>query len=230
MHHVAAPSSDLPKRMASGLAMAALALGTAWVGGIAFDVFWAAAAALILWEWVRLPPATQRLPWVAPGLLYAGIAFLAPVMLRADEPFGLLAVLFLFGVVWATDILGYAAGRLAGGPKLWPAVSPKKTWSGALGGTFGAALAGAAVAHLNALALWPLVVLAIVLSIAAQAGDLLESAIKRKFNVKDTSHLIPGHGGVMDRLDGFILAAFIALLIGVARGGAMHPGSGLLAW
>jgi len=230
MQQAAAPRSDLPKRLASGAVMAALALATAWFGGPVFDAFWALAAILILWEWVRMPPATKRLPWVAPGLVYAGVAFLAPVLLRADEPFGMLAILFLFAVVWATDILGYAVGRLAGGPKLWPAVSPKKTWSGALGGTAGAALAGAAIAHLNGLILPAIIALSVGLSIAAQAGDLLESAIKRKFNVKDASQLIPGHGGVMDRLDGFIIAALIALLVGVARGGMMNPARGLLAW
>lgn len=225
-----ASASDLPKRIVSGAVMAVLALGAAWLGGLLFDLFWAAAAVLILWEWVRMPPASQRLSWVAPGLVYAGIACFAPVLLRADEPFGLIAILFLFAVVWSTDILGYVTGRIIGGPKLWPSVSPKKTWSGAVGGTLGAALAGAAVAQIIGLALWPLTYLAAALSIAAQAGDLLESAIKRKFNVKDSSHLIPGHGGIMDRLDGFIVAALIALLIGAMRGGLARPAHGLLVW
>jgi phosphatidate cytidylyltransferase len=223
----AAASSDLPKRVASGAAMAVLALGVAWIGGIVFVMFWAAAAALIVWEWVRI---TQRPLWVVPGLVYAGIAFAGPVVLRDDPQFGLVAILFLFAVVWATDILGYVVGRLVGGPKLWPAVSPKKTWSGAIGGTVGAALAGAVVAQLNALALVPVAMLAVVLSVAAQAGDLMESALKRRFNVKDASQLIPGHGGVMDRLDGFIMAAFLSALIGLARGGMINPGRGLLAW
>lgn len=230
MQQAAAPRSDLPMRIVSGIVMAALALGTAWFGGAIFDAFWAIAAILILWEWVRLPPATQRLPWVAPGLVYAGIAFLAPMLLRADETYGLLAILFLFAVVWATDILGYVVGRIAGGPKLWPSISPKKTWSGAIGGTLGAAAAGAGIAHLNALAPVPLAIVAAVLSIAGQAGDLMESALKRKFNVKDSSYLIPGHGGVMDRLDGFIIAALVALLVGLARGGVKNPGQGLLVW
>lgn len=230
MQQQAASASDLPKRIVAGAVMAAIALGAVWLGGVVFDVFWAAAAALILWEWVRMPPATQRLPWVAPGLVYAGIAFFAPVLLRADEPFGLVAVLFLFAIVWSTDILGYAVGRIIGGPKLWLAVSPKKTWSGAIGGTLGGAIAGAGVAHIGGLALLPLTYVAVALSIAAQAGDLLESAIKRKFNVKDSSHLIPGHGGVMDRLDGFIVAAFFALLIGVVRAGLVRPAHGLLVW
>jgi phosphatidate cytidylyltransferase len=132
--------------------------------------------------------------------------------------------------VWSTDILGYLVGRLVGGPKLWPLVSPKKTWSGAIGGTLGAAVAGLLVARANSLALAPVAVLSILLSAAAQAGDLMESALKRRFNVKDASHLIPGHGGVMDRLDGFIVAAFLAALIGLARGGVANPGRGLLMW
>jgi phosphatidate cytidylyltransferase len=227
----AAPGSDLRKRLMSGLVMAVLALGAAWLGGAIFLAFWAVAAALILWEWVNLTAgASQRGVWVLAGVLYAGAAFAAPVVLRGDAQLGFVAIIFLFAVVWSTDILGYLVGRFVGGPKLWPAVSPKKTWSGALGGTAGALIAAGIIAQLNALTIWPVALLAAVLSVGAQAGDLFESAIKRRFNAKDASHLIPGHGGVMDRLDGFIVAALIAALVGLARGGLMSPGRGVLAW
>jgi phosphatidate cytidylyltransferase len=231
MQQSSSSGSDLPTRVMSGMVMAGLALVSAWMGGIAFTVFWAVAALLILWEWIGLTSrASPRALWVVAGLIYAGVAFAAPVVLRGDAQFGFLAIVFLFAVVWSTDILGYVVGRLAGGPKLWPAVSPKKTWSGALGGTLGAVIAGTAIAHLNALTIWPVAVLAAVLSIAAQAGDLFESSIKRRFDAKDASQLIPGHGGVMDRLDGFIVAALVAALVGLARGGLTFPGRGVLVW
>lgn len=224
-------SSELWKRVGSGVVMAVVALGSAWLGGLIFIVFWAGAALLILWEWVGLTSGSpQRALWIAAGVLYAAIAFAAPVLLRQDAQFGFMAIVLLFAVVWSTDILGYVVGRLVGGAKLWPAVSPKKTWSGAIGGTLGAVIAASTVAHLAAVPVWPVGVLAVVLSVAAQAGDLLESAIKRRFNAKDASHLIPGHGGVMDRLDGFIVAALVAALVGLARGGLLNPGRGVLAW
>jgi phosphatidate cytidylyltransferase len=150
------------------------------------------------------------------------------VLLRADEV-GLIAVLWLFAVVWSTDIAAFYCGRAFGGPLLWPAISPKKTWSGATGGTLAAIVAGCAVVYAAGIALHPAhALVALVVSIASQAGDLFESAIKRRFHVKDASQLIPGHGGVMDRLDGFVAAATVALAIGGARGGG--SATGLLLW
>ena len=156
---------------------------------------------------------------------------LAPILLRRDPALGFVAILFLFAIVWATDIAAYFAGRAIGGPKLWPAVSPKKTWSGAVGGTLGGVAAGLVVVKLRGLAVAPVLVLvAFVLSVVAQAGDLLESAIKRHFGAKDASQLIPGHGGLMDRLDGFLTAAAAAVMVGLARGGLEGPARGLLVW
>jgi phosphatidate cytidylyltransferase len=138
----------------------------------------------------------------------------------------------LFAVVWVTDIAAYFAGRMIGGPKLWPRVSPKKTWSGAVVGTIAAVAAGLAVVAVVAGAQpWPaLAAVCLVLSIASQAGDLAESALKRRFGAKDAGKLILGHGGLMDRLDGFIAAAVVAALIGVARGDVSAPAAGLLIW
>ena len=133
-------------------------------------------------------------------------------------------------VVWATDIGGYFAGRLIGGPKLWPQVSPKKTWAGAIGG-FAASLGVAAgFAAFNFGKIVPLLLLGAVLSIASQLGDLFESAVKRRFGVKDSSHIIPGHGGLMDRLDGFVAAIVLAAVFGFLRGGADGVGRGLMVW
>ena len=177
-----------------------------------------------------LGPADRRL-WSAGGVPYAGAIGIAPVVLRADHEEGFLAVIFLFAVVWATDIIAYFVGRAFGGPKLMPRVSPKKTWSGALGGTLAAALAALAVAELGGLAGWyAIAALAVVLSVMAQGGDLFESFLKRRFGAKDSSHLIPGHGGLMDRLDGFVAAGVVAALVGLARGGLDAPARGLLVW
>jgi phosphatidate cytidylyltransferase len=169
--------------------------------------------------------------WAAGGVIYAGSMLVACVLLRSDAQLGFVAIVLLFAIVWTTDILAYFVGRFVGGPKLWERVSPKKTWSGAVGGACGALLAALAVAYYAHLAN-PLAVaaLALILSVASQGGDLFESAFKRRFGVKDAGHVIPGHGGIMDRLDGFLAAAVVAALIGIARGGLEAPARGLLVW
>jgi phosphatidate cytidylyltransferase len=169
--------------------------------------------------------------WVAGGVPYAGAIGLAPIILRSDSEDGWVAMVFLFAIVWGTDIVAYFLGRMIGGPKLLPRVSPKKTWSGAISGLVAAVLAAVAVAKAAGLSgLSVIALVAAILSCAAQAGDLFESLVKRRFGAKDSSHLIPGHGGLMDRLDGFVFAAAIAALIGVLRGGVAAPARGLLVW
>jgi phosphatidate cytidylyltransferase len=174
--------------------------------------------------------ASERRGFAAFGLVYAGALVIAPLVMRRDHDFGFAALVFLFAVVWATDIGGYFAGRLIGGPKLWPRVSPKKTWAGALGGAGAALLSAVAVALAFGVDPFVPAVLALVLSAVSQAGDLFESAIKRRFGIKDAGSIIPGHGGVMDRLDGFVAAAALAAVIGVVRAGADAAGHGLLLW
>jgi phosphatidate cytidylyltransferase len=212
------------------LAIAGVLLGLGWI-----DVSWLALA-LGLLAVVLLSRQARR--WTASGFCYAAAALMASVLVRHDAQMGFVALLFVLAVVWASDIGGYFAGRGIGGPKLWPRVSPKKTWAGAIGG-FMASLAVALLVAifdphqgdpLLALRTGPLLVLAAVLSIAAQFGDLFESAVKRRFGVKDSSHLIPGHGGLMDRLDGFIAAIVLAAILGVLRGGADGIARGLMIW
>jgi phosphatidate cytidylyltransferase len=177
-----------------------------------------------------LAPAGRRV-WTTAGIGYAGILMVAPNLLRRDPDYGLIALMFLFGVVWMTDILAYFVGRGVGGPKLAPRLSPNKTWSGAIGGAAAGVVAAVATARIAALGHWP--VLALIgfgLSVISQAGDLFESTIKRWYGAKDTSHVIPGHGGLMDRLDGFITAVLAAAIIGVLRGGTEAPARGLLVW
>jgi len=179
---------------------------------------------------VVLAPAARRF-WCAGGVVYAGILLIAPVLLRHDPEFGLAAILLLFVVVWATDIAAYFVGRAVGGPKLMPAASPNKTWSGAIGGTLIAVIGGIVMVHLAGSGS-PVAsaAIALLLSVVAQAGDLLESAIKRRFSAKDASQLIPGHGGLMDRLDGFVTAALAGAVIGLAHGGFDAPARGLMVW
>jgi phosphatidate cytidylyltransferase len=222
--------SELTLRIVSSAVLAPLAIAIAYVGGWLFVVFWAAAAVGIFWEWWRI--VADRAPaWIVPGIIYAGALVVSCVLLRADPAYGFTAIIFLFAIVWATDISAYFVGRSVGGPRLWARLSPNKTWSGAVGGACAAMIAGLAIAHFaqiaNSLAVAGL---ALVLSAVSQAGDLFESAFKRRFGVKDASHVIPGHGGIMDRLDGFLAAAAVAAAIGVARGGTAEAARGLLVW
>ncbi len=173
----------------------------------------------------------ERRGWGAAGVAYAGVLLIAPIALRRDREMGLFAILFLFAVVWSTDILGYFVGRAIGGVRLAPRISPSKTWSGACGGALGALACGVALVYVGGnTALLPAAGVAFMLSVASQGGDLFESAVKRQFGVKDASHVIPGHGGLMDRLDGFIAASGAAALVGIIRGGLDAAARGLLLW
>ncbi len=156
--------------------------------------------------------------WLPGGIFYAGLSGVSLATIRGDDAVGLVAMLFVFAVVWATDILAYFVGRAVGGPKLAPKISPGKTWSGAIGGTVSGIVAGSAVAllYFPQIGFW-IAGIALLLSVASQIGDLFESFIKRRFGVKDSSRLIPGHGGVMDRVDGLVFACFAAFLLTVGR-------------
>ena len=176
-------------------------------------------------------PARNTVGWAVGGILYAGIAFLGPAVLRRDPTLGFTAVLFVALTVWATDICAYAAGRAIGGPLLWPEISPHKTWAGAIGGVLGGVAAGTMVAYASGVGMLAAIgVIALLLSLLTQVGDLFESAVKRRFGAKDASYLIPGHGGLMDRLDGFLVAGCAGLLIGLIRAGIAAPAQGLLVW
>ena len=164
------------------------------------------------------------------GVLCIGLPAVCLVLLRGDNAFGLTAMLFVFAVVWATDIGGFVFGRAIGGPRLWPAMSPGKTWAGAGGGLLLAAAAGAGMAwHMRSTDPLAVILVALMLGLAAEMGDLAESALKRSFGLKDASKLIPGHGGVLDRIDGLMAAGVAATVLAMLRN-PMHPGAGLLFW
>jgi phosphatidate cytidylyltransferase len=164
------------------------------------------------------------------GVFYAGLPVVALVILRAEPGWGLAAVIWVMLIAWATDIFAYVGGRAIGGPKLWPAVSPNKTWAGLICGMAAVALAAwlfaVAVAAPNPAALG---LFGAALALVGQGGDLAESALKRAFGVKDSGAVIPGHGGVMDRVDGLIAIAVVAALVGAARGGG-EIATGVMVW
>jgi phosphatidate cytidylyltransferase len=167
----------------------------------------------------------------AVGVLYVGLPAVSLVWLRADEPYGLKAVLFLLLIVATTDTFAYVGGRLVGGPKLWPSISPNKTWSGLLSGIAASAIAGAVFAAFASREAVPaaLAFSGFVLGLVAQAGDLAESALKRRFGVKDASSLIPGHGGFLDRLDGVVFAVTLAALVALLINN-QAPARAILLW
>lgn len=276
--------SELATRVASGVVMAAVALGALWAGGLWFGLLLAAAGLVMMAEWAGLlgarrwqlrvvlvllalfliqalllvvgaagqlvggmmtvgivPSALWRGDGMAPflllllllfalaalltrrvglsaGLLYVGLPVLGLLLIRA-APNGLAFALWTLAIVWATDIGAYFAGRAIGGPKLAPRLSPSKTWAGLGGGMFAAGIIGAAIAyraHLPAPFLW----IGGAMAVAAQGGDLFESWLKRRAGVKDSGRLLPGHGGVLDRLDGVVpVATLTAMLVasGVAQ-------------
>ncbi len=168
--------------------------------------------------------------WSAAGVYYAGLPAIALIGIRQDPEYGFHAILYLFLVVWSTDTGAFFTGRLIGGPKLAPKISPNKTWSGFIGGALSACAAGILyAAWLGHTSIPTVAVLSIVLALISQGGDLGESFIKRFFGVKDSSGIIPGHGGVLDRLDGLVFAAIGAGLIAVAAD-PLKPGRALLVW
>jgi phosphatidate cytidylyltransferase len=208
--------SELAIRTVSGIVMIAVALAAAIVGGYAFAILAAAVATAVYYEWTKLTK-TWGFGWAIGGFLYAGCSALALLWIRerADNGDGLWLVLWVFIVVWSVDIGAYFTGRAIGGPKLAPSISPGKTWAGFYGGVAAATLLGGAWVLYTRLSL-VLILLAPLFGAAAQGGDLFESWIKRRAGVKDSGHLLPGHGGVFDRVDGLLPVAILTAIAAMA--------------
>ena len=227
--------SDLPVRVASAIVMLAVAGTALWLGGWVWAAFVVAVALGVLWEWrglvreFELPPIRRGI-WLAGGIVYVGLGALILTLLRMNSE--LTGVISLVGMVIATDIGAYFTGRSLGGPKIAPKISPSKTWSGLIGGAAFAALIIAFIHPVEVLAvcmktnglcaggLDNLASIAIqnvrfgdlwagpVVAIVAQTGDFFESWMKRRAGVKDSGSLIPGHGGLFDRVDGLLAVSF----------------------
>lgn len=177
---------------------------------------------------VAMADAGRRPGMSAMGVFLIGASAGALIWMRSGPDLGFEAVLFVMLCVWATDTFAMLAGKAIGGPLLYPSVSPKKTWAGALGGLLAAALTGGVFVSVLVGGDWTHgLAMGASLSCAAQIGDLFESSAKRICNVKNTSELIPGHGGVLDRMDGLIGAALAAVALGALMN-ADHPVRGLL--
>ncbi|MGD9535779.1 MAG: phosphatidate cytidylyltransferase [Alphaproteobacteria bacterium] len=223
-------SAELRRRLVAAVPLAAAALGLAYVGGWPFYAAVALVVVGMAYEWLRLSlgptPSGRREPWLAAiGVLAIVVVGLAAGWLRGGPGEGRAFTLWLFGVVWATDTGAYLVGRAVGGPRLWPRLSPNKTWAGALGGLAAAVAVAVGLGYGVAAAGWTaglaaparLALAGLLVGLLAEAGDLLESAMKRRYKVKDAGGLIPGHGGLLDRLDGYAPAALglcLAVLIG----------------
>ena len=196
-----------------GLALLAAVCWLSWKGQAmeALQLLAAGAAALFLLFAITRRPGGH---WLLSGILYAGLPAIALIWLR-NRPDGLTAVLWTCAIVWATDIFAYFTGRAIGGPRIWTAISPNKTWAGLIGGMTAAAIISVAVAHWARWAYpwWAMLLAGAFLAIVAQAGDFFESWLKRRAGVKDSGKLLPGHGGIMDRVDGLVpVSCAIALM------------------
>ena len=222
--------SELGVRVASALVMVAVSMAALWLGGWWWMGFVALLASGILWEWNRLVKGFSKsflseVIWLFAGVIYVGAAALAMAEIgtRYAPHF---VIIGFFAPIVAVDVGAYFSGRLIGGPKIAPAISPSKTWAGLFGGAVGAGLVAFAVGYFypdmhhfavmdSTTGLHSFVVAGVaglLIAVLAQAGDFFESWMKRRAGVKDSSHLIPGHGGLFDRLDGFLAVFFVLAL------------------
>ncbi|BBB11309.1 phosphatidate cytidylyltransferase [Sphingopyxis sp. FD7] len=208
-----AGKSDLWVRVGSAIILFAIAGTALWFGGIAFGLLLLVGGALVLVEWLALVRAMAL-----GGGARAGLMLLGPILILGAaaglwfirDQLGMTVALWVFGMVWATDIGAYFAGRAFGGARLAPMISPSKTWSGLLGGMVAALIASATIgdrAGIVGVPLW----IGLFMGLLAQMGDLAQSWMKRRAGVKDSGRLIPGHGGLFDRVDGLLP---VALLLG----------------
>lgn len=217
-------NAQLLTRLISALALLPVVLGALWWGGVAFGALLVLAFFLMAIEWVqmvRVSPTKMQLGlWLVIGLIYISVPLFCFYWLRQYNEGGWI-LLWVFLMVWAMDVGGFFAGKGIGGPKMAPKISPNKTWSGLFGGVLLAIVAHylmfLCLAQFEAtqnIAFHPTWVMAGGMAIMAQVGDLIESGFKRHFHIKDTSGIIPGHGGLLDRVDGLLLVApLVALLI-----------------
>jgi phosphatidate cytidylyltransferase len=214
--------SSLRLRITSALVLAPLVLGAVYWGGWPFNILIGLMVLILASEWSRI--VGKRVGWMMFGLFYITFTCWAVWRLRMDPEWGRLTMFWLLAVVWGADIGGFVFGLNLGGPKLAPRISPNKTWSGFLGGTLTAAVGGWAVVYfvLNGADYqvgWHIAAFSAAIAVVSQMGDLFESSIKRRFDVKDSGTIIPGHGGMFDRVDGLLAAALVTAFITLSAEG-----------
>ncbi|MEL6541359.1 MAG: phosphatidate cytidylyltransferase [Pseudomonadota bacterium] len=224
--------ADLPLRLVSAVIMAIIAAGALWLGGLVWIGFVLLVAGLTLWEFNRLVRGSDASPlgevlWLFFGAVYVSGAALALVQVRDNYSFWGVAFIYILPII-AVDVGAYFVGRAVGGPKIAPKLSPSKTWAGLIGGAIGASVITVGVvmsgllpeqlgaASLSAFAM--AIGAGALIAVIAQAGDFFESWLKRRAGVKDSSNLIPGHGGVFDRVDGFLAVFFTVFCVNVLPG------------
>jgi len=217
-----ANSSGLRVRTASAVVLAVPVLADVYLGPPWFTLLVIVVAALMGWEWAGM--CKRRGRWMVLGAVYIAIPTAAMIWLRGDDIPGMTTIIWLFLVVWGADTGAYLSGRAIGGPKLAPRISPKKTWAGFVGGISIASLISVAFHFYTPGEILNLAVIGFLVALASQLGDLLESMAKRHFDVKDSSNLIPGHGGVLDRVDGLVIGAVALAMI------LLIFGQGVLPW
>ena len=207
-------SNELFLRIVSACVLIPPVVAAIYLGSPYFEIMIASCACLLVREWFAL--CDGKILWVLFGIIYIGVPCYSLIYLRLDLNFGFETVLWVFTLVWSADSGAYATGRMFGGPKLAPRISPNKTWSGLCGGVFAAGIVGSmytlVLGHQNMI---PLTILSAFLGLLSQGGDLFESWIKRRFDKKDSGSLIPGHGGLFDRVDGLLAAAVGAAFISI---------------
>lgn len=216
-------SKDLISRILSALVLIPVVLAAIYYGTPYFEVLIGVGAVILVWEWFIL--CDKRMGWLMFGIVYIALPSLALVIIRTQPELGMQSLIWLFSLVWSMDIGAYAFGKTIGGPKLAPSISPNKTWAGLIGGMICAGAVGAVCSLVYGLGdLVVLIIASALLGAFSQVGDLIESSIKRRFDKKDSGTIIPGHGGLFDRVDGLMAAALVPAFINLAGWG------NILAW
>jgi phosphatidate cytidylyltransferase len=222
-------SSNLKKRIISALILAPVILTIIWAGGAYFSTLIVLMAVIMSFEWKGIVDnvpkdgsplnQNQQKKWTAVGVMYVSVFASSLLFLRSIEG-GFDLVLFMLLLVWSTDIAAYFSGKLIGGPKIWTKISPNKTWAGLLGGMLAAGIIGVITSFFVSHSFILMFIGGACIAVTAQIGDFFESWVKRKFDVKDSGNIIPGHGGVMDRMDGFVTVATVFAFIVIINGGS----------
>lgn len=214
-------SGGLGVRAASAIVLAIPVLANVYLGPPWFTLLAIIIAALMGWEWASM--CNRRGRWMILGLIYIAVPTAAMIWLRGDDTPGMTTIIWLFLVVWGADTGAYITGRAIGGPKLAPSISPKKTWAGFIGGISIASLISIGFHFYTPGDVLNLAIIGFLVALSSQLGDLLESMMKRHFNVKDSSNLIPGHGGILDRVDGLVVGAVALATILLIFGQGIMP-------